>query len=132
VTNDQLAAVILPWAKAQHEQKYTDTIKVAGNAKTFRRYLIRLIEIRWAEGGDRTWRNDLTLAVLDESAIVMHATHRPTGTLLAISGRLATPRQWTWAELGMLMNQPDPSAAIGQLIQLKRELDLEAVESDSP
>jgi hypothetical protein len=128
VTNDEIAAVILPWAKEHHPSKYDDTIKVAANVKTFRRYMIRLIEIRWDEDRDHTWRNDLTLSVLEESKITMHAIHRPSGTPLAISGRLATPRQWTFAELAMVMNQPDPDAAIGQLIQLKQELDLKSAD----
>jgi hypothetical protein len=128
VTNEELAAVILPWAKANHPQKYADTLKVAANARTFRRYIIRLVEIRWAEDGDRTWRNEITLSVLEESAIVMHATHRPTGTALAFAGSKVPHRQWTWAEMQMLMTLPDPSAAIGQLIEAKRALELESAE----
>jgi hypothetical protein len=88
MTNSEIAAIILPWAKAQHPEKYADTLKVAANERTFRRYMIRLIEIRWTEDTDRTWRN----------------------------------------EISMLMEQPDPSAAIGQLVMVKRTLDLESAE----
>jgi hypothetical protein len=129
MTNSEIAAIILPWAKAQHPEKYADTLKVAANERTFRRYMIRLIEIRWTEDTDRTWRNEISLAVLEESAVTMNVIHKPTGTPLTFSGRLSGgSRKWTWAEMAMLMEQPDPSAAIGQLVMVKRTLDLESAE----
>jgi hypothetical protein len=131
-TNDELVALILPWAKTAHPDKYESTLAVAKNAATFRRYLIRLIEIRWSE--EPAWASSaiVPLSVFEESALTMTFVHRPTGTSFEVKGRLAPgPRVWTFAELAMLTALPvdERTATLTQLVAAKRELDLVHVES---
>jgi hypothetical protein len=124
MTNEEIAGLILPWAKAQHPEKYAATLQVATVPATFRRYLIRLIEIRHAEAPGQ-WINDVALAVLEESAVTMRFRHGPTRLELEVKGRLAKPRQWTFVELQALLETPDEFA---RLLQAKTILDLEHVE----
>lgn len=121
-TTAELVALILPWAKEHEPEKYEATLKVATNDKTFRRYLIRLIEIRWARE-DYTWRRTIPLDVLEDSALTMTVTHRPTGRRMHVKGRLAEgPREWSFGELAMLTDEPE---RMGALFAAKDILDLE-------
>lgn len=128
-TNELLAALILPWAKEKHPEKYAGTLKVAANPATLRRYLIRLIEIRWADPAeDTTWRGEVPLSVLEDSAIQLPMRHVPTGETFQIKGRLAPgPRVWTFAELASFMAQDKPNEAMAAAVLAKQALDLEHV-----
>jgi len=87
VPNDELGKFILTWAKSNHPDKYDKTLKVAGIPETFRRYMIRLIEIRYEqEGWDAI--KDIPVSILDESGIVLQ-TQSPTGEQVTVSGALA-------------------------------------------
>lgn len=123
-SNDELAAIILPWAKEYELEKYNATLCVAQNARTFRRYLVRLVEIRWARE-NRTWRGGLPLDVLEESSITLHLRHRPTQQVLAVKGRLAEgTRTWTFAELALAVEEPP---MLDLMMRAKATLDLEHV-----
>lgn len=118
---DELAAMMLPWAKEHHPEKYAQTLAVSLKPPTYRRYLIRLVEIRWTE--DRAWRGQVSLSVLDESAIVGRVRHRPTGAVLEVKGRLAQgERAWKWSELA------ETPEWFAEMMRAKAMLDLVHVE----
>lgn len=80
-----LAAAILPWAKEFHPEKYADTIRQARNDARLRRYLIRLIEIRW--DAEPEWRREVPLAVVDETALTKDIRMK-SGRVLKVGGKL--------------------------------------------
>lgn len=82
----QIAVAILPWAKETHPDKYVDTIKQANNDAKLRRYLVRLVEIRWES--EPEWRGQAPLAVLDETALTK-TLRTQAGVVLTVGGRLA-------------------------------------------
>lgn len=124
-STDALCAIILPWAKEKHAEKYTQTLAVAREPTTFRRYLVRLIEIRCEEEG-HAWTGVVPLDVLEESAVTM--SFRAGDTVLEVKGRLAAgDRVWSFAELAMLVTEPDLDArkqALAMLVRAKTTLDL--------
>lgn len=67
-SSDEIFALVAAWAKAKHPEKYDATLKVARNPETFRKYLVRLVEIRCEE--DLAFIRDVPLSVLDETHIV--------------------------------------------------------------
>lgn len=100
LTNDELAGVVLPWAKERHPEKYDATLKAAAVPATFRRYLLRLVEIRWAEAGaegateeERAWRLSVPVSVLDETSIRMKVLRKPTGEVMEFQGSRAEGEQ---------------------------------------
>lgn len=98
MSNEELFAFIGAWAKANHFEKYEATLKVAKIPATFRRYLVRLVEIRVEE--DRTFLREVPLSVLDDSKLRVKMRHRPTGAVVECAGRLAEgERVWSFAEL---------------------------------
>lgn len=126
MTNEELAALILPWCKATHPDKYQQTLAVSANPSAFRRYMIRLVEIRWSSDTDVAWRDQVPVSVLEESGLTVKMQHRPTGEMIEVKGRLAPkPRTWTFAELTATPEQ------FLLLLAAKKTLDLEIVE-DAP
>jgi len=66
-TNDELSALVLPWAYEEHRDWYDATLAVASNAKSFRVYLLRLVERRVEE--ESGFIRTVPLSVLDETTI---------------------------------------------------------------
>ena len=120
MTDDALAALVLPWAKERHPEKYAETLKVAARPMTFRRYLTRLVEIRCAE--DKGFVLSLPVSVLEETALVVRARDRKTGKVYEFKGRLAGPREHAISELAL-----DPDVFDFMLL-VQETLDLEYVE----
>lgn len=87
VTNEQVAALVLPWAKAHHPDKYEQTLKVSTTPTTFRRYLLRLLEIRCSE--EREFLGQVPVSLLDETSLVIWVRDRKTGELYEVKGRLS-------------------------------------------
>lgn len=88
VTNDELCALVLSWCKVAHPDFYDQTLKVATNATAFRKYLIRLVELR--SGEDRVWRNsECPIRVLDETSMTIHV--RRQGEVFELKGKKAQP-----------------------------------------
>lgn len=82
----EMAVAILPWAKEKHPDKYADTIKQANDDAKLRRYLVRLVEIRWES--EPEWRSAAPLAVLDETALIKRVRTQ-AGVVLTVGGKLA-------------------------------------------
>lgn len=129
LSNDQLAGFILPWAKEKHPDKYDLTLKAAPKDKTFRAYLLRLVEIRWQEASEegaseeeKQWRLSCPISVLDETSIRMKVKRNPTGEVMEFQGSKAAGSQ-THRFHELLMG-PDEFDA---LQRAKKALDLEYV-----
>lgn len=69
MTNDELAYLILSWAKVHHPKPYADTLAVATRPNAFRMYMLRLVEMRYAE--DRGFRGTVPVSVLDETSLTI-------------------------------------------------------------
>lgn len=117
-TNEELVALVLPWAKDAHREYYDKTLKVATNATAFRKYLLRLVEIRSAE--DKEWRNkQCPIRVLDETSIEITIRQKSTGATRVFKGRNAKPPiDHRINELAL------DSDSFGRLQAYKQELDL--------
>lgn len=122
-SSTDLAALVLPWADMHHPDKATQTRSVESRPDVYRRYLLRLVEIRWHD--DPSFRLMVSTDVLDETAITARWRTK-SGTVLDVGGAKAPgPRRWAWGELTMLMNAPD---SLESLAAIKDILDLETVE----
>lgn len=119
MSNDDLAAVILPWAKAAHPEKYEATVGVSPRPQAFRRYLLRLIEIRWEE--DPAWRHDAPLRALEETSIVQRMRLAGGAEIVVKGKRAGGEREWTWAEFADLL---EAGHDINVIARAKAELDL--------
>ena len=120
-TNEQLAKLILPWAKERHPEKYQQTLRVAAIHDTFRRYMLRLVEIRVEE--EPGWINEVSVLVLEETKLVQRLKDRQTGDVYEVKGKLADgPRITTFAELAL------PREDFLSLQRAKQALDLEYVD----
>lgn len=89
MTNEELSALILPWAKAERPDAYAKTLAVANRPDTFRRFLLRCVELRCE--AEPAWMRTVSVQVLDETALSARLRHRPTGKEVTVGGRLATP-----------------------------------------
>lgn len=87
VENAQIAALILPWAKEKHPEKYEQTLKVAMYPDTFRRYMTRLIEIRCQ--AEPEFRKEVPISVLDETALVVEVKQKGDVYKYKVGGILA-------------------------------------------
>jgi hypothetical protein len=120
--NNEFVAWILPWAKANHPEKYEQTLRTSTHPATFRKYLVRLTEIRWET--EPTTRSETPLHLLEETSIVARLRDRKNDEIIEVKGRNATGgRVWAFKELQTLSRD-----SFDALRALKQSLDLELVE----
>lgn len=123
MTNDELADLILPWALQAHPEKYAQTVAQIDLPKTYRRYLLRLVEIRCTE--DKAWMSSqVPISVLDETSLTRKLKDRKTGLVLTFGGNRARGITFRFAELTL---QPEQFQL---LWKAKEALDLEYVPED--
>ncbi len=124
MTNDELAELILPWAFEAHPDKHAQTVAQQELPKTYRRYLLRLVEIRCME--DRAWMtSQVPISVLDETSLTRKLKDRKSGLVLTFGGMRATGTiLFRFAELNLERNGFDV------LWKAKEALDLEYVPED--
>lgn len=123
MTNEELAALILPWAKEHRPEPYAKTIAVAGNPRTFNAYLSRLIELRWE--ADREWRNEVPLRALEATALVVRMRHPGLNVEIEVKGsRAEGPRQWSFLQLASAI---DAGIKFETLYKVVTGFDLEIV-----
>jgi hypothetical protein len=128
-----MAALVLPWAREYHKEKYDQTLIVANKPDVFVRYLVRLLELRWEQDGDvhAGWKKDVPFWALEETNITVRATifeHE-----VKICGKKVDDRTWAWAEMSMILKDPDKEtrkALVRELAALKLGLDLKIVGID--
>lgn len=119
--NTEMTALILPWAKSNHPEKYQQTIATSKAPEVFKRFLIRLIEIRWTTEAE--FRSSVPCHVLEETSLVVKFRDKQTQEIIEVKGRNATGgRVWGFNEL-MLDRQ-----SFDELFALKRDFDLQLVD----
>lgn len=101
LTDDELADAVMPWAREQHPDKAQQVQEKCDDRVTYRRWLGRLLELRWAD--DSAWRTTAPMMALHETALAVQFRHRTAGLTFTVNGRYA-PRPWVWtfAELAGL------------------------------
>ena len=117
---DALIALVLPWVEATDRAKYDATLAVAVIPATFEKYLLRLLELRWA--ADRDARGTFPLALLDATAITARARLGAVGEV-TLGGARAAACDYRWSELTFLLTL-DPDARVAYHAA-KRDLDLQ-------
>lgn len=122
MTNDDLAALILPWAKEHHTDKFEKTIAQVERPETYRKFLLRLVEIR--AQAEPTWRNTLPLGILEETALTVEMRTK-TGQTLLVGGIGALGRQFSFRLLELCKAADDPEAALQSMISAAEQFDLE-------
>jgi hypothetical protein len=128
--NQTIAALVLPWARERHKEKYDQTLAISNRPDVFRRYLVRLLELRWAEDGDiqADWKKNVPFWALEETNIVVRAT--VFGHEIKICGSKVADRTWSWAEMRMIIAEPDKEkrrASVRELAALKFGFDLKVM-----
>lgn len=128
-----MAALVLPWAREKHKEKYDQTLIVANKSDVFVRYLVRLLELRWEQDGDvrADWKKDVPFWALEETSITVAA--KVFEHEIKICGKKVEDRTWAWAEMAMILKEPDKEKrkeSVRELAALKLGLDLKIVGID--
>lgn len=92
-------ALILPWAKQEHAEKYAQTLAVARRGDVFDRYLLRLVELRCAE--DRAFLRTVPLWVLDNTAVTCRMRGAGRGEFVVGGKRTEPVPQVRWWQLSL-------------------------------
>lgn len=93
MTNNEIAALVLPWAKEQHPTAYAKTLAVASREAAFRLHLLRLVEIRCER--EPAWRGTVPLDVLHETSLTVTVRHTPSDQTFTVGGTNAPPGSCT-------------------------------------
>lgn len=97
--NEELAALVLAWAKANKSDAYQKTIQVSANPVVYRNYLLRLTELRFE--ADKDFRLACPVRILDETALQIRLKDE-NGTVHIYSGKKCKhPIQNRIGELGL-------------------------------
>lgn len=118
-TDDELVALVLPWAKEHMPEAYGATLKVAPRPDKFRRYLIRLVERRCER--EPEWTLQLPLSVLEETNLRL-PFRTPGGRTIEVCGRGVPERAWSFAELAV-------EGDVDERARWKETLDLQAADT---
>jgi hypothetical protein len=118
-----IEAEIMPWAKENQPVAYAKTLGVKTRPSAYRRYMQRLVEIRF--DSDHEW--DPPLRLLEDTGITAEYA-LPDGTVLTVSGRRAEGlRQMSWDLLAIIVDQEQP---VHTLTAAMHELDLFVADTD--
>jgi hypothetical protein len=99
VTNDELRALVGPWAEQAHPEKWAATLAQVATPVRFRAFLLRLLELRAEAEPD--WILSVPTTVLDETALVRTLRRRSSGQRLVFAGRRAAVRGLPWRYLAL-------------------------------
>ena len=114
---------IMPWAEEHESAAYASTLGVQGQTRKYRRYMQRLVEIRYEQDPD--W--DPPLRLLEDTNI--RATFKAKdGTAFDVKGRRCEGlRKMSWTLLAILVEQDRP---LDSLQVAMDELDLFVADDD--
>jgi hypothetical protein len=119
MSNDELAVLILEWARDNMPEAYEQTLTRAARPAAFRNFLVRLIERRYER--DAEWRTTVPLRALEETGITARL-RASDGTVIEVKGKRAEgERVWSFAELAMML---EAGSELSDMIRLKEQLDL--------
>ncbi len=114
---------IMGWAKEHEPAAHAQTLGVQEQRRTYRRYMQRLVEIRYES--DRGWNPPLRLL---EDTNVEAEFKTDDGTIFTVSGRRCPGlRKMSWTLLAILTEQDRPLASLKAAMQ---ELDLYVADRD--
>ncbi len=114
---------IMEWAKEHEPSAYAQTLGVKDQRRTYRRYMQRLVEIRYE--ADPDWNPPLRL--LEDTEIEADFKMKD-GTVFHVSGRRCTGlRKMSWTLMAILMEQDRP---LDSLKAAMTELDLYVADRD--
>ncbi len=114
---------ILEWAKAHEPSAYAQTLGVQEQRRTYRRYMQRLVEIRYEKDPD--WNPPLRLL---EDTNVEADFKTNDGSVFRVSGRRCPGlRKMSWSLMAILMEQDRPLDSLKAAMQ---ELDLYVADRD--
>lgn len=98
--NEEILALVGPWAKAEHPDKYKATLQQVSMPARFRAYLLRLVELR-AEAEPK-WVREVPVSILDETRVMRDLRDRATGRTFVVGGRRAGKTvQLRWTMLAL-------------------------------
>lgn len=118
-----IEAEILTWAEEHRPTAYAQTLGVKEQRRTYRRYMMRLVELR-AEG-DAGWNPPIRLF---EDTDVQRLYKMKDGREFTVSGRRCVGlRRMSWEMLAMLMEQDKPLDSLYAAID---DLDLFVADRD--
>lgn len=117
-----LEELVMGWAQENHSSAYDMTLAVQTEPRTYRRYLQRLVEIRWER--EPEWRYAVPLRVLEDTSIV--ATFRHGSSEFECSGRrVEGPRRMSWEAMALIAEGATPDGPKVKLLESAlRTLDL--------
>lgn len=120
----ELELLVLPWAKEFHPEKYQATIAMkAKDIARYRKFLLRLVEVRWEES--KEWRREVPLSVLERTSLTQKIKVKGSDIVIEVKGRGAPgERQFTWEMLGW------PVDEFRAAIEVIQSLDLEIYEPE--
>jgi hypothetical protein len=114
---------IMEWAKEHEASAYAQTLGVQEQRRTYRRYMQRLVEIRW--DNDPGW--DPPLRLLEDTNIAANFKAND-GTVFRVQGRRCEGlRKMSWTLMAILMEQDKP---LDSLKAAMSELDLYVADRD--
>lgn len=117
-----MAALVLPWAKEVMPDAYQKTVAVVKNPTAFRKYIVRLVELRYEKDPD--FRLNAPLAALEETGIRQKMKHPQTGTIIEVCGNKVEGRTWGFGEMAAAIHA---GLSFESVFLLKKEWDLEVV-----
>ena len=122
---DFIEGHIMEWAEENEPSAYAQTIGVKEQRRTYRRYMQRLVEIRF--DADPGW--DPPLRLLEDTNIAANFKAND-GTVFRVQGRRCEGlRKMSWTLLAILMEQDKP---LDSLKAAMSELDLYVADNDRP
>ena len=125
VSLSMLEESVMSWAKEAHPTKYAQTVGVKSRPSTYRRYLQRLVEIRYKE--DSNWNPPLRLL---EDTNIKARYMTADGHEFEVKGRRCKGlRKMSWSLMASIVEQDKP---IDALVVAMRELDMYVADTDRP
>lgn len=122
---DFIEAHVLEWAEEHEPSAYAQTLGVKEQRRTYRRYMQRLVEIRWEKEPD--W--DPPLRLLEDTNIEASFITRD-GSKFQVRGRRCPGlRKMSWTLMAILVEQDKP---LDSLKAAMSELDLYVADRDRP
>jgi hypothetical protein len=129
MTTNDLAALVLPWAKAHAPDLYDLTLARAARPLPFRKCLVRLVEVRYAR--EPAWRAEAPLAALELTALALDFRTKD-GDTFTVAGAGVPDRALGFALLADVLTTDDPKATLRVLLDATRQLDLALIDTESP
>ena len=113
----ELETLVLGWAEATHPDKHVQTVAMREKPESYRRFLLRLVEIRVHE--EPGWIRKVPVGILDETKIVAQLRDRD-GRFITFAGKKANnPQAHRFSELDMLPSDFELMLAAWDMLDLE-------------